>query len=78
APVFVTMVDVALEAYRAKGTAGEIEHVDNFLDFSSEESGQKDAQNTNKRRSNGNKPGLRSPFDADSSEELNLYASKEA
>lgn len=78
APEFETMVDVALEAYRAKGTAGEIEHVDNFLDFSSEESGQKNAQNTNKRRSNGNKPGLKSPFDADSSEELNLYASKEA
>ena len=75
APEFETMVDVALEAYRAKGTAGEIEHVDKFLDFSDEDgTAQKDAK---KRRSDGKKTGLKSLFDTDS-EEIELYAKKEA
>lgn len=78
APEFETMVDVALEAYRAKGTAGEIEHVDKFLDFSDEDgTAQKDAQNAKKRRSDGKKTGLKSLFDTDS-EEIELYAKKEA
>lgn len=76
APEFETMMDVALGAYQAKGSAGQIEQVSNFLDFNDEGGGQSargESKNTEKGRSNGNKNELKSPFSADS-EDIEIYA----
>ena len=70
APEFETMVDVALEAYRAKGSTDEIGHVDKFLDYTPEQATDK---NMEKRQPKGGKNGLKSPFSADS-EDIELYA----
>ena len=67
APEFETMTDVALAAYRAKGTPLEVVQVDRFLDYSGE-AGKMAAGAEGRTPVKPGRSALRSPLDADSEE----------